>query len=229
MTDPLRPGLFLTFEGMDGSGKSTQMRLLIERLRAEGYDVLESAEPGGTPIGVQIRRILLDPANSALSARAELLLYFANRAQNVDQSIRPALAAGKVLVSDRFTDSTIAYQAAARGLGEDIVRYLHDFSCREVNPDLTIFLDIDRATGLARAHARNAELAAASAPDESRIDTEADAFHDVVHAAYHRLIEQEPHRIRPINAAQSIHDVAAGIWAAVAPLLAQRQLASHAR
>jgi dTMP kinase len=229
MTDALRSGLFLTFEGMDGSGKSTQMRLLINRLRQEGYDVLETAEPGGTPIGLQIRRILLDPANAALSSRAELLLYFASRAQNVDELIRPALAAGKIIVSDRFTDSTLAYQAGARGLGDDVVRYLHAFACREVNPDLTLFLDIDRATGLARAHARNAQLAAAAAPDESRIDAEADAFHDSVHAAYRRLIDAEPHRIKPIDAAQSIDAVSAAIWNAVFPLLAQRSLQSDAR
>src|ERR1700737_4329868 len=114
-------GLFITFEGPDGSGKSTQLRLLAERLRNNGYEVLESVEPGGTPIGVQIRRILLDSANRELSATAELLLMFAARAQNVEQWIMPALAEGKIVLSDRFTDSTLAYQGAARGLGREVV------------------------------------------------------------------------------------------------------------
>src|SRR5271168_2982166 len=109
--------LFITFEGPDGSGKSTQARMLAQRLRSEGRQVLESVEPGGTPIGQQIRRILLDPANQELAATAELLLMFAARAQNVEQWILPALAQGKIVVSDRFTDSTIVFQGTARGLG----------------------------------------------------------------------------------------------------------------
>src|SRR5579864_4709361 len=112
-----RLGLFITFEGPDGSGKSTQARLLAERLRQEGRQVLETAEPGGTPIGQQIRRILLDPANQDLRAIPELLLMFAARAQNVEQWILPALEEGKIVVCDRFTDSSIAYQGAGRSLG----------------------------------------------------------------------------------------------------------------
>ena len=114
-------GVFITFEGPDGSGKSTQARLLAARLRASGYRILESVEPGGTPIGRQIRRILLDPANQELCPTAELLLMFAARAQNVEQWILPALAEGKIVLSDRFTDSTIAYQGAGRNLGFETV------------------------------------------------------------------------------------------------------------
>jgi dTMP kinase len=224
MTDQLRPGLFLSFEGMDGSGKTTQMRLLIERLGREGYDVLETAEPGGTSIGRQIRRILLDSANRELSSRAELLLYFACRAQNVDEWIRPALAAGRVVVSDRYTDSTLAYQGAGRGLPVDTIRSLHDFACGHTAPDLTIYLDIDRATGLSRAHARNAERAAAEQPDETRIDDEATDFHDRVYEAYAALSVAEPHRIRRIDAAQSIEAVHADIWAALASHFAAHTL-----
>src|SRR5580698_785012 len=112
-----RRGVFITFEGPDGSGKSTQARMLAQRLRAEGRTVLESVEPGGTPIGQQIRRILLDPANRELRPLAELLLMFAARAQNVEQWILPALAEGKIVISDRFTDSSVAYQGAGRSLG----------------------------------------------------------------------------------------------------------------
>lgn len=201
---------------MDGSGKTTQLRLLIERLQAEGYDVLETAEPGGTPIGRQIRRILLDGANQELSSRAELLLYFACRAQNVDEWIQPALAEGKVVVSDRYTDSTLAYQGAGRGLPIDMIRSLHAFACGLTTPDLTIYLDIDRATGLSRARTRNAERAAADQPDETRIDDEAAEFHDRVHQAYAALCEAEPGRIRRIDAAQSVENVHESIWAAVA-------------
>lgn len=224
MTDLRRPGLFLSFEGMDGSGKTTQMGLLIDRLRQEGYDVLETAEPGGTPIGRQIRRILLDGANRELSSRAELLLYFACRAQNVDEWVRPALTAGRIVVSDRFTDSTLAYQGAGRGLPLDTIHALHRFACGPTAPDLTIYLDIDRAAGLARAHARNAERAAAAQPDETRIDDEAAEFHDRVHQAYAALCDNEPNRIRRIDAAQDIDQVHADIWDAVASRVAAHAL-----
>src|SRR6202451_462523 len=116
-----KPGLFITLEGPDGSGKSTQARMLAARLRSEGRKVLESVEPGGTPIGQQIRRILLDPANKELAPTAELLLMFAARAQNVEQWILPALQQAHIVISDRFTDSSIAYQGAGRGLGRDRV------------------------------------------------------------------------------------------------------------
>src|SRR5579872_5004158 len=120
MTSPRR-GLFITFEGPDGSGKSTQLRLLAERLRTAGHDVFETVEPGGTLIGLQIRRILLDAKNGELCPTAELLLMFASRAQNVDQSILPSLTHGKIVLCDRFTDSTLAYQGAGRGLGAEVV------------------------------------------------------------------------------------------------------------
>lgn len=209
---------------MDGSGKTTQMRLLIDRLRAEGYDVLETAEPGGTAIGRQIRRILLDGANQELASRAELLLYFACRAQNVEEWIRPALGEGRVVVSDRYTDSTLAYQGAGRGLPIDTIRSLHAFACGPTVPDLTLYLDIDRATGLARAHARNEQRAATDQPDETRIDDEAAEFHDRVHEAYAALCEAEPERIRRVDAAQSVESVHASIWAAVSAYLAESSL-----
>lgn len=209
-----KPGFFVSFEGGDGCGKTTQMRLFVERLRGIGKDVLETAEPGGTPIGRQIRRILLDSANQALSARAEMLLYFACRAQNVDEWIRPALAAGRVVVSDRFTDSTLAYQGEGRGLTAGLVRQLHAIACQEILPDLTIYLDIDYRTGLSRARARNAGQ---EGPDESRMESEAEEFHDRVRRGYLALAAAEPERIRTIDAGQSVEAVAAAIWAAVEP------------
>src|SRR5438128_5865442 len=145
-----RRGLFLTFEGPEGSGKSTQSRLLAARLRSLGHDVLETAEPGGTPIGMQIRRVLLDGKNHDLCPTAELLLMFACRAQNVDQWILPALAAGRIVISDRFTDSTLAYQGAARGMGSDVVYEVDRIACRGLVPDLPLVTPIDTETGPTR-------------------------------------------------------------------------------
>ncbi len=202
------PPLFITFEGPDGSGKTTQARLLAERLRREGHQVLETVEPGGTPIGQQIRRILLDPANQELRAVPELLLMFAARAQNVEQSILPALAAGKIVVSDRFTDSSIAYQGAARGLGWDTVLQVDRIACQGLVPDLTLCIDIDTETGLARAHSRNRDAGS----HEARIDQQAVEFHHQVRAAYHDLAQREPERVRLIEGSGPEQEIAAKIW-----------------
>src|SRR5271165_3836660 len=188
-------GIFITLEGPDGSGKSTQARLLAERLRQEGHDVLLTAEPGGTSIGMQIRRILLDPANQELCPIAELLLMFAARAQNVEQLIGPALAAGKIVVSDRFTDSTLVYQGAGRNLGRDVVLEVDRIACKGLIPDLTICVDIDTEAGLARARARNRS---GEGRNESRLDEQAIDFHQRVRAAYHQLAASEPQRVKVV-------------------------------
>jgi len=202
-------GVFITLEGPDGSGKSTQVRLLVDRLRREGHEVLESVEPGGTPIGLQIRKILLDPANQELTATAELLLMFACRAQNVEQWILPALAAGQIVVSDRFTDSSIAYQGAGRGLGWDTVQQVDAIACHGLVPDLTLCIDIDTETGLARAHSRNRQNADQS---EARIDQQAVEFHHKVRAAYHELARKEPKRFRLIDGEAPPEEIAANVW-----------------
>lgn len=209
-------GRFITFEGGDGSGKTTQMRLLAERLRAMGYEVLETAEPGGTPIGMQIRRILLDSANQELCPTAEMLLYFAARAQNVEQWIQPALARGAVVLSDRFTDSTLAYQGAGRGLGRDVVLTLHQIACGGLNPDLTVCIDIDVATSLARAHARNKGIAD---KDEKRMDEQAADFHARVREAYLLLAAEYPGRIRVIDGGAEPAEVASRVWNTVSEAL----------
>src|ERR1035438_6310774 len=131
-------GVFVTFEGPEGSGKSTQLRTLAAKLRSAGRDVLETAEPGGTPIGMQIRRVLLDAANQELRPTTELLLMFAARAQNVEEWILPALAQGHVVLCDRFTDSTLVYQGVARGLGAELVYEVDRIACRGLVPDLTL-------------------------------------------------------------------------------------------
>jgi dTMP kinase len=226
-TDPRRTslrlvsgrGLFLTFEGPDGSGKSTQARLLAERLRREGHQVLETVEPGGTPIGQQIRRILLDPANQELRAVPELLLMFAARAQNIEQSILPALAEGKIVVSDRFTDSSIAYQGAARGLGWDTVLQVDRIACHGLVPDLTLCIDIDTEIGLARAHSRNLND---TGRHEARLDEQAVEFHHKVRDAYHELARREPGRVRLIDGRGSEEEIAAKVLDVVESVLEPR-------
>ena len=207
------PGLFVTFEGMDGSGKSTQMKRLAERLRAEGFQVHETYEPGGTPIGNQIRRILLDSANEELRPTTELLLYFACRAQNVEQSILPALRHGAIVLSDRFTDSTLAYQGVARGLGKQVVLDLDRISCQGLIPDLTVLIDIDLETSLERARARNRQLS----DSQTRMDDQAVEFHRKVHEAYSALAAQHPDRLVVVDGRADVDGVAVAVWKAVRP------------
>lgn len=204
-------GTFITFEGPEGSGKSTQLRKLAERLRAAGRDVFETAEPGGTPIGQQIRRVLLDSQNREMCPTAELLLMFACRAQNVDQWILPALAAGKIVLSDRFTDSTLVYQGIARGLGTEVVYEVDRIACRGLIPNLTLVIDIDTETGLARAHSRNRETRGV----ETRIDEQEISFHRKVRGAYHQLASDEPDRVKLIDGAGDEDAVAEQVWATV--------------
>ncbi len=215
-------GWFITFEGIDGCGKTTQMRRLARRLREEGYQVEETIEPGGTRIGKQIRRILLDTANQEISPATELLLYFASRAQNVSQRIRPALAAGKIVLSDRYTDSTMVYQGFARGLGEEVVAALERIACRGLKPDLTIYLDIDLETGLARARARNDSRQGREAA-ETRMDEQSREFYQRVREGYRRLAGREPGRFRVIDGRRDADAVAADVWAAVEEWLGGRQ------
>src|SRR5271155_1144052 len=207
--------LFITFEGPDGSGKSTQGRMLAQRLRGEGWPVFETVEPGGTPIGQQIRRILLDPANRELTPVAELLLMFAARAQNVEQWILPALAQGKIVISDRFTDSSVAYQGAGRGLGWETVLELDRIACHGLVPDLTLCIDIDTETGLARALARGGSPAVAP---ELRFEEQAIEFHHKVREAYHQLAQSEPDRFRLIDGRGTPEAIAAKVWEQVAGL-----------
>ena len=195
-------GRFITFEGPEGSGKSTQLRMLAERLRKAGQDVLETQEPGGTPIGIQIRHVLLDAKNSELCPTAELLLMFASRAQNVDQLILPALSAGRTVLCDRFTDSTLVYQGVGRGLGADVVYELDRIACRGLIPDLTLLIDIDAETGLARAR-------------QTRMEEQGVGFHRRVRDAYRQLAVDESRRIRLIDGSLTRERVAEQVWQAV--------------
>jgi dTMP kinase len=196
---------------MDGSGKTTQMRRLGDRLRVGGRTVLETVEPGGTAIGRKIRQILLDAANQELSPTAELLLYFASRAQNVDEAILPALQRGEIVLADRFTDSTLVYQGCGRGLGAEMVLAMDRIACRGLKPDLTLLVDIDVDTSLARALARNS----AGASSETRMDEQSLEFHRKVYEAYHALAAREPQRVRLIDGSRGMDEVEQEIWEVV--------------
>jgi dTMP kinase len=209
-------GKFITFEGLDGSGKSTQIHMLADRLREAGHEVFETAEPGGTPIGRQIRRILLDNKNQELAPIAEMLLMFACRAQNVDEWILPALGDGKIVISDRFTDSTLAYQGSGRGLGTEAVLDVDRIACRGLVPDLTICLDIDPVASLARAHARNRRDPGV----ETRLDEQDLAFYRVVRDAYRQLASDEPKRFHLVDGNRAPDVVAAEIWSFVKAVIA---------
>jgi dTMP kinase len=204
-----RRGLFLTFEGLDGSGKTTQLRRFAELLRARGEQVIETVEPGGTRIGGDIRRILLDPANDNLSSTAELLLYFAARAQNVDELVTPATARGEIVISDRWTDSTWAYQGFGRQLGLDVVRKLDEIACRGRRPDLTLWIDVDLETCLSRTKTRNDQAEAAD-----RMDAQSYAFYQRVLAGYQALHEAEPERVLRVDGRGEVEEVAGRVAAA---------------
>jgi len=191
--------VFITFEGPDGSGKTTQICLLAEWLREQGCEVVLTREPGGTEIGDQIRAVLHDPHNTAMDARAEILLYSASRAQHVAEFIRPALAAGKVVVSDRYADSTLAYQGYGRGLDLEDLRIITGFATGGLAPDLTIYLDVTPEEGLQRRRLGGDEW--------NRLDAEELAFHQRVRAGYLALVGQEPERWVMVNAARSVEEV----------------------
>ena len=193
---------------MDGSGKTTQMRRLAERLRGLGRTVLETAEPGGPPIAMKIRRILLDTANQELSPTTEILLYFAARAQNVDEWIGPALARGEIVLSDRFTDSSLVYQGVGRGLGVAAVEALERIACRGLKPDLTLLVDVDAEASLARARARNI----AEPHCETRMDDQSLDFHRRVYDAYHALAGREPERVKLVNGRTGMDVIEGEVW-----------------
>lgn len=210
MSTTSRRGLFLTFEGLDGSGKTTQMRRLAGRLRARGEDVVELAEPGTTEIGRKIRAILLDPAHEMMSPVAEMLLYFAARAQTVDEILRPALERGATVLSDRWTDSTRAYQGFGRGLGLEWIDQLDRIACRGIEPDLTLLIEIDAATGLSRARRRNRD----EANGGTRMDEQAPGFYERVAQGY-RTLAGSCARIIAVDGRGSVEEVERRVQEAV--------------
>ena len=222
--------LFVTFEGIEGSGKSTHARLLAEHLRAAGYPVVETREPGGTPAGAAIRRLLLGAVAPPLAPLTELLLYCADRTEHVTEVIRPALAAGRVVLSDRFSESTIAYQGYGRGLDLAVVRALDAHARGGLIPDLTFLLDCPATEGLRRIAGRRASperggaAPSGAAPLElDRIERETAAFHERVRAGFRALAAAEPARFCVVDGAAPIESVHARIVAE-----AERRLAKAA-
>lgn len=212
-------GLFITFEGNEGSGKSTQVPLLVERLREWGHTVKVFREPGGTPIGEEIRHTLKHShANAAMTAEAELLLMNASRAQLVREVIRPALSRGEVIVCDRFYDSTTAYQGYGRRLDLEQVRNTIDLAVGSTRPDLTLFLRVPQAVSEERLRSRQATMPFI----RDRMEEADRAFFERVAQGYDAIAAAEPNRVQVINAAGTVVEVQSAIWRLVAPLVATR-------
>jgi dTMP kinase len=199
--------MFITLEGPDGSGKTSQIAPLAEFLRQEGYTVLTTREPGGTPIGDQIRAVLMNLQNVEMQPRTEILLFQAARAQLVEQVIRPYLSQGGIVLSDRYADSTLAYQGYGQGGDLPTLRLLVDFATGSLKPDLTLLLDIDAATGLQRRKAGGGEW--------NRLDANTLAYHERVRSGYLQLAREDPQRWVLIDASQPPDQVQAGLQAAV--------------
>ena len=197
-----RRGKFITFEGLDGTGKSTQMRKLAAALREAGHKVIETREPGGTPSGEKIRKVLLDSSTAGLSPPAEMALMFASRAQHIAEVIEPALGAGNIVLCDRFTDSTEAYQGSGRRLGSDPVLELHRVLCGNLQPDLTLLLDSNPHASVNRARRRNrrASKSAARSHDENRFEQETRGFFARVREGYLAIATREPGRMIVVDA-----------------------------
>jgi dTMP kinase len=200
-------GFFITFEGLDGSGKSTQLRRLKEWLQSNGLAVTVTRQPGGTRVGDRIRALLLDSRTDSLSSFAELGLMFSDRAQSIAEVIEPALEAGRIVLCDRFTDSSEAYQGGGRQLGSQIVRDLHASLCRGLLPDLTVLLLPDFDRSLARARQRNQRAVAATGSDENRFEKESSEFYRRVFHKYQEIAAREPLRVVAIDSDGSIDEV----------------------
>ncbi|MBF4613728.1 dTMP kinase [Curtobacterium sp. VKM Ac-1376] len=205
-------GRFITLEGGDGVGKTTQAELLSAWLADHGRTVLRTREPGGTDLGVRIREMVLHERGH-VAPRAEALLYAADRAQHVETVVRPAIARDEIVLQDRYIDSSVAYQGVARGLGGDQVRSVSEWAADGLAPDLTILLDLDVSVGRAR-------VAAARGDTFDRLESEAQAFHESVRSAFLAMADAEPERFLVIDAAASTEDVQRAIRAAVARLVA---------
>jgi dTMP kinase len=203
------PGVFVAFEGGDGAGKSTQVRLLGDALSAQGREVVRTREPGGTPAAEAMRHVVLTPEFAGLDPRAEALLYAASRAEHVARLVQPALDRGAVVITDRYIDSSIAYQGVGRGLGPDVVGEINLWATRSLLPDLTVLLDVDAGQGLARLD---------SSPD--RLEAEPEEFHATVRSAFLSLAQGDPSRYLVLSASGEREDIAAQVLDRVQSMLA---------
>ena len=198
-------GHFITFEGLDGCGKSTQLKKLASVLKKRGFSVVLTREPGGTKTGEKIRNLLLDTATSGLSPLSELALMFASRSQHIKEIIQPALAEGKIVLCDRFTDSTEAYQGGGRKLGSEPVLELHRVLCGGLQPELTILMDSDVAHSVDRARRRNAAGSRRGESDENRFEQESRAFFGRVRHGYLAIAKRESDRVAMVDARGTPH------------------------
>ena len=205
-------GFFITFEGVEGCGKTTQIRNLSGRLTNAGYRTVLTREPGGCPIADKIRSILLDADNQGMVPLTELLLYAAARAQHVAEVIMPALGSDTIVLCDRFTDATIAYQHSGRGIERHTIDTLNNLACQSVRPDLTVLMDCDVAIGLARAKSR---IETSSGPREERFELETMAFHQRVREGYLQLAAEEADRFLTVSASGTIDEISDRIAAQV--------------
>jgi dTMP kinase len=215
-------GMFITLEGLDGSGKTTQINRLAEWFEKRGQKPILTRQPGGTPTGDSIRALLLDARSTALSPQAEMALMFADRAQAIAEVIEPALKAGKIVLCDRFTDSTEAYQGGGRQLGSAAALDLHRLLCSNLQPDLTLLLLPSLKASLARARRRNERTEAQTGQNENRFEQERDAFYRRVWEKYKEIAAREPQRIVLIQGDLSIGEVHKKIVAAVSQRLAKK-------
>ena len=218
-----RSGFFVTLEGLDGCGKTTQIGRLAQQLRTRGIDPVVAQEPGGTRTGRSIRSILLHSDSTDLQPHAEVLLYFASRVQNLTEVILPALEAGRIVICDRFTDATVAYQGYGRELGADTIWQLNKIACDSEEPDLTIWLDLEPQTSLERARNRNDSQLV----DEGRMESQGIDFFLRVRQGYLDIHKSDPDRFRRINANGPEDQVAATILETVLAALRQRGLAGQ--
>lgn len=204
-------GKFITIEGGEGAGKSTLIARLASTFKEQGHDVLATRAPGGTALGQEIRRLLLERRDLPIAHRAELLLFLADRAEHVEHLIRPALEEGKIVLCDRFEDSTVAYQGHARGFGEEKVRALCSFAADGLKPDATIYLDIDPEIGFQRMRAASME--------KDRMESETLDFHRRIREAFRHFAQKEPHRIHVIDASLTPEEVFHNVYKRLQPLL----------
>jgi dTMP kinase len=210
------PGLFIAFEGGDGAGKSTQAAALAGALESRGFTVLRTREPGGTPIGEKLRSLVLDHGHGHIDARTEALIFAASRAAHADQVILPALERGDVVLTDRYIDSSVAYQGAGRGLGTVDVRRLNEWATSGLQPDLTVLLDVEPAVGRLRRTAGDAA--------EDRMESEADEFHARIRTAFLDLAADRPEHYLVLSAGQPVDQLAGLILARVDALILSRQV-----
>jgi dTMP kinase len=225
------PGLFITFEGLDGSGKTTQLKHLAAALEADGHRVVSLRQPGGTPLGDRIRSVLLDSRSEAdlgvIAPEAEMALMFADRAQSLRQIILPALAVGSIVLCDRYTDSSEAYQGAGRGLGSERILTMHRAVCNNVQPDLTLLLLPPLASSLRRARRRNDRHTQQAGTDENRFEREGDAFYTRVYDQYRQIAERDPHRVVVFAEEASIVNIAERILEVVRQCLEKAGPSRH--